>query len=348
AEHGLFIVQKKYFDSLFLIHRLFGFIPIPLPGVTLLMGLLFVNLVCGAIIRAPKSWRAPGMLIAHSGILILLAAGFVCQTFSTDGYLRLYEQESSDEFQSYHDWVIEIRQHTAAGDGEPVWVIPTGDLQAIRPGAAHRFFAESIPFDLTVSRYLNNCVPVRAVNAHGDGVDGLAFEARPLEKEAEFNIAGALVTLRDKSSGKAHPALLWGQEKHPFVLDVEGDIWSVGLTRRTWRMPFSIHLDKFTVERHPNTEIARVYQSDVTRIEGAVQEQVKISMNKPLRYRGYTLFQATWGPQGAPEGTPLFSGFAVVRNPSDYWPLYSCIVVGAGLLIHLVQKLLFFLKRRPA
>ena len=26
-----------------------------------------------------------------------------------------------------------------------------------------------------------------------------------------------------------------------------------------------------------------------------------------------------------------FSTFAVVRNPSDHWPLYSCIIVAVGL-----------------
>ena len=40
AEYGLFAVQKKYFDSLFLVHKLFGLIPIPLPGVYLLLALL--------------------------------------------------------------------------------------------------------------------------------------------------------------------------------------------------------------------------------------------------------------------------------------------------------------------
>jgi hypothetical protein len=40
----------------------------------------------------------------------------------------------------------------------------------------------------------------------------------------------------------------------------------------------------------------------------------------------------------------MFSVFAVVRNPSDQVPLYACIVIGMGLLIHFGRKLVFYLK----
>ena len=54
ANTSLFDVQNKYFNSFFLVHDLFGKIPIPLPGVYLLSVLLFINLTCGAIIRVRK------------------------------------------------------------------------------------------------------------------------------------------------------------------------------------------------------------------------------------------------------------------------------------------------------
>ena len=69
-------------------------------------------------------------------------------------------------------------------------------------------------------------------------------------------------------------------------------------------------------------------------------------MNEPLRTDGLVLFQANWGPQNAPPGTPLFSGFAVVRNPSDYWPLYACIVIGLGLLGVFLPRLFQFAGRQ--
>ena len=47
AHSSLFDVQNKYFNSFFLVHYLFGVIPVPLPGVYLLTALLLVNLTCG-------------------------------------------------------------------------------------------------------------------------------------------------------------------------------------------------------------------------------------------------------------------------------------------------------------
>ncbi len=69
---GIFDVQKKYFESLFLIHDLFGVIPVPLPGAYLVMALLAVNLTLGGIVRARKRPAQWGMLLGHIGILVLL------------------------------------------------------------------------------------------------------------------------------------------------------------------------------------------------------------------------------------------------------------------------------------
>lgn len=348
AEFGIFEVQRKYFDSTFLIHRLFGAIPIPLPGAFLLLVLLFVNITLGGIIRAPKHWRYPGMLIAHSGIIILLAAGFVTFHFSTTGNLRLFEGQASNRFQSYYDWVIEIRRLEPEPDDD-VLVIPTRDLESIRRGAARTFVSDRLPFDVIVAGYAPNTRPAFAHNAPFiKAVDGVYLETLPRDAEAEMNVAGAHVTLAARNGGPAPEGLLWGQQLHPFTARIGDALWAVYLTRRSWELPFTVLLDDFTVERHPNTSIPRVFMSEVTKIEGHAHEKVRISMNKPLRHQGYTLFQATWGPQDAPAGAPLFSGFAVVRNPADHWPLYSCIVVAAGLLIHFMQKLIAHLRRRRA
>ncbi len=345
AEHGLWAVQKKYFDSVFLVHHLFGRVPIPLPGVYLLMTLLFVNLLCGAIIRAPKSWRAPGMLIAHGGILLLLLGGFVTFHFSTDGMLQLYEDESSDVFKSYHEWVVEVRQVEPA-PSEQVWIVPLQRLERGGARAVRRVTAPEWPFTLALSGFQPHSRPLLQAAPLHRRVDGVALHALPREPEQEFNVPGLYVDVVP-AAGAAVPAegILWGLERHPLAVAVGDARWTVGLARRQWQMPFTVRLDTFTVEHHPNTAIARTYRSDITRFEDGHEEQIRISMNAPMRHRGYTLFQATWGPQNAPPGTPLFSGFAVVRNPADQWPLIACIVVGVGLLIHLLQRLIRQVRR---
>ena len=68
-------------------------------------------------------------------------------------------------------------------------------------------------------------------------------------------------------------------------------------------------------------------------------------MNQPLRSDGFTVYQSNWGPQGAAPGARLFSGFSVVTNPSDQWPLWATIVIGLGLLIHFTIVLVRYLIR---
>ncbi|MDA1043970.1 MAG: cytochrome c biogenesis protein ResB [Verrucomicrobia bacterium] len=346
VDHGLYAVQKKYFDSLFLIHQLFGRLPILLPGVYLLMSLLFVNLTVGGIIRVRRSWRHPGTLIMHGGILVLLLGGFVAHHFSTSGNMQLYEGRSSNEFTSYYDWVIELRQRDEQG-GTTVYSIGPNTLKHLRPGEERNFHHDALPFDVNVAGYAINSRPrPSGGNSAFVSVDGFYLQSLPRDPEAEANVAGAYVTLTEKGGGASHEAIVWGFEFAPFVTTIGGTSWSVGMVRQKWELPFTILLDDFTVEMHPNTGIAKVFLSDVTKIEGRSQEKIKITMNEPFRYKGYTLFQSTWGPSNAEPGTPLYSGFSVVSNPADHWPLVSCIIVAIGMLIHFLQRLFVHLRTR--
>ncbi|MCX5757664.1 MAG: cytochrome c biogenesis protein ResB [Candidatus Hydrogenedentes bacterium] len=104
-------------------------------------------------------------------------------------------------------------------------------------------------------------------------------------------------------------------------------------------LPFTIRLDKFTRELYPGTEIAKTYASDVTRTEGEASQAVRIAMNEPMRYRGYTFYQSSWGPPGAGPHDRLYSSLAVVHNPAEQLPVYACYVIALGLTIHFAVKL---------
>ncbi|MDA0576474.1 MAG: cytochrome c biogenesis protein ResB [Verrucomicrobia bacterium] len=345
AEFGLYVVQQKYFNSLYLVHWLFDVVPIPLPGVYLLLVILFINQVCGGMIRLIQRRGPIGVLVAHAGILLLLVSGFVTFHQSNHGSMRLYEGETANEVESYTDWVVEIRRLEPT-PSDRIWIIPTKDLEAMGPFGARTFAAADLPFALALAQYQVNCVPVPGGAPPAlPPVDGVSLLPQARAKEVEANAAGVYVEVVDKAGGAPQRSIVWAYERHPFAFTTGTERWAVAMKRRTWSIPFDVRLDRFTVELHPNTQIPKVFRSDVTKSEGESHEAVNISMNAPLRYRGYTLFQASWGPQNAPPGTPLFSGFAVVHNPADHWPLYACIIVSAGLLLHFFQKLFFYVKR---
>jgi hypothetical protein len=85
--------------------------------------------------------------------------------------------------------------------------------------------------------------------------------------------------------------------------------------------------------------MAKEFSSDVTVTGPSSTRALKISMNQPLRDKGLVLYQASWGPSNARPGDRLFSTLAVVSNPSDQWPLWSCLVIAAGMLLHFTRKL---------
>lgn len=338
---SLFDVQNKYFNSFFLIHNLFGKIPIPLPGVYLLSVLLFINLTCGAIIRAKKDWRHPGMLIAHGGILYMLIAGFVTYHYSTSGHMTLYPQDKSNEYQSYYAWEIAVSE---LKDGFYAKDYLIEDKQFSDMGAkdAREFSHSDLPFTLRLENFQSNSVP--APSTDGAGVDGLRLVSRESEMNAEQNAAGVYAMVIETETKQVQNGLLYGFSTAPWVVTVKGQDYAIELRHKSWSLPFTITLDQFIRDLHPRTGMAANFESVVTQTEGPVDRKVNIRMNEPLRYKGYTLFQSGWGPQDAGPGARLFSTFSVVKNPADQWPLYSCIVIAIGLLIHFLQKLFSYLR----
>jgi hypothetical protein len=347
VDQGIYDVQKKYFESVFLIHDLFGVIPLPLPGAYLVMVLLAVNLTLGGIAHAPKGRSHWGILIGHAGILFLLLGAAVQYNYSASGNLTLYEGEQSSEFESYYEWEIAIAE---ASDEGPYteYIIPGDRFMDLGPTGARTFRNADLPFELVLHGVYRNCMP-RPVEAEGENaaqaVDGFRLVAMASEKQAERNAAGAHVTIQPRH-GEPVEGILWGFSQLPLTLELDGKMWVIDLRKRRYQMPFTVALDKFTHEMHPGTQMPRKYESEVRKIENGIEQSVTISMNQPLRHRGYTLYQASWGPTDARPGENLFSVFAVVNNPADQWPLYATIVITFGLALHFTQKLVVYLREQ--
>ena len=343
VNQGLFEVQKKYFESYFLVHQI-GPVPIFLPGAYLLLALLFVNLLFGAIIRAPKQWKHPGMLIAHGGILLMLLGGLVTFQASTRGYMQLYEGQRSEEFVDYHDWEIVITELDGPQAGRQ-HIIQHDQFASMAPDATRTFYSDDLPFDLYIEGFLRNCRPVSSMAA-AQGIDGFQLQPLELEKEAEMNLAGAYAIAIDKDTQESAESILFGFTQGPWVYENDGVHYSVDLRKRRYQAPFTIELTKFIHEMHPGTGMASNFESVVTKIDGDSDRQVHIRMNEPLRDQGYTFFQASFGPKNAQPGQPMFSVFEVVNNPADKWPLYACIIITFGMSLHFLQKLYAYLKRQ--
>jgi hypothetical protein len=348
VHHGLYDAQKLYFESWIVIGRE----PVPhvLAGGLLCMGLLAVNLFVGGLVRIQKRTRTLGVMIVHVGIALLLASGFVKLYHSDDGNLRLFEGEASDEFQSYYLCEVAVWD---AGQPGPVeeHLIPHEHFTDLVGSRARTFTHPGLPFELEFTGFLRNCKPQPKGpmwQAESPEVDGYALEQLPKDQEAERNLPGLTLRLRDPATGATKTDLLWAVQQHPSTFEAGGKTWAIDLRHKRYSMPFTIRLVDFRKEDHPGMTMARSFESDVLQVVGGVERPVRIQMNEPLRDGGLVLFQSSWGPSTAGPNDRLFSVFSVVRNPSDFWPAYACGVILVGLVIAFVPKLVKFVRAQNA
>jgi hypothetical protein len=383
-EGGLWKTQKQYFESWGLIAELpLSFwgnaigpdanqwtIRIPLPGAYPVMLLLFINLLVGGMMRLKWRARNAGVLITHIGIALLLVAGFVKLEYSYSGALSLFETPSegpevpnrlyeSSTFVSFHDYELALLKDN--GDTLEERIVPESQLLAAVNNTV-KLTGAGLPFELQIHHLLENCRPlpkgpmVRATTPvldAGDNGPGVYLEPMTVNPAREMNVAGAYVRVMVK--GKQHAeGIVYGAEmrpresrRYPFTFEVDGARYALDLRKQMFDLPFSLRLESFVKRDHPGTMTAADYRSFVSVNDGGQKRDAQIYMNTPLRKDGFVVYQTSWGPQinGRPAGgPPWFSVFEVAANPSDQWPMYACWVIGIGIFVHMLLKLLRFLQ----
>jgi hypothetical protein len=345
TEFGLHEVQRKYFESFFLIHRA-GPVSIPLPGANLVMCLLFVNLLVGGMLRMRKDKARVGILIVHFGIAFMFVASFVKMYHSEDGHVTLFEGQGANHFESYYRWELSVAEQIGEGRLRERVIPQEGFIDVSAEGPVTLTSSE-LPFDLIVETFMPNCEPFPKgpmFDVEVPVVDGIFLKSMELDSQAERNIAGAYVTALVKETGERLPGVLWGRDAAPWTVRAGGRDWAVDLRHERYPMPFTLLLDDFTKEDHPRMSMAKSFESDVTVVEGGASRTLTISMNEPLRDGGLVLFQSSWGPSTAGPGDPLFSTFSVVRNPADHYPAWSCFIIAIGLVLHFLRKLVRYVR----
>jgi ResB-like family len=343
---GLHEAQKTYFDSWWLLQPIMGYEIIPLPGGLLVMAVLFVNLLVGGILRMRKSWPRLGVLIAHVGIAMILVSGFVKFAFAEEGGLHLYVGRSASEYGSFHEWEIVIAEPTD-GDRVVEHIVPGKEFLDLSAG--ERVFRHTdLGLELRLSKLAMNCLPKPAGETVSPATpvrDGFFLETMALSKDAETNIAGCYVEVVDLRGGEKHEGLIWGAERYPFTVDVGGRRLGISLRKKRITLPFKVTLQETERQLHPGVMTAKAYSSEVLITDGDVTQNIHIEMNQPLRYKGIIFFQSGWGEADPATSMPRYSFFAVSRNPADSWPLWSCIVISIGLVLHFCRSLYRYIRK---
>jgi len=348
---GLHEAQKNYFDS-YIWWQQIGPLSLPMPGANLLLWVLFVNLVCGGIVRMRRHRSTIGILIVHLGIVLMLAAGFVKFHLGDEGYIRFYEGQTKAEFVSHFKWELAVTEVASPEHGGSAreFIVPGEWFEDLPTGRIATYTSPELPFDIALRDWIPNArpQPQGSDDLRSEVIDGFGMVEIPKDTEAKRNIAAVTVELRDKATGQTHRGQLWGVQLHPWTVVIDGVVYGIDLRKKSFPLGFDVRLDKFTKTDHPGINSPRDFRSRVTRTEEGFQETVEISMNEPMRHGGFIFFQSQWAESDAASRGSMYSVLAVARNPSDKWPEISCWVIAAGLLLHFLTKLIRYAKSQHA
>ena len=332
VNQGLFLAQKEFFHSWFF--TIGGIIP--LPGAQLIFWIMFFNLLCAAITHFIYKWSELGILIIHLGLLTYFAAAFVTFYNSQESNLTLAEGEGSNVSTDYHEWELSVWPDRQSNINE----IAAYDASRLKNDTQLDF--NELGFKVIVRSYFPNVQAYRTslqMNTetffNSSGIQRL--EPFPLNKEPEKNFPGGTFEIQT-IDGQHFPLLLYGGETKAASLKIGEKKYNFALRRKRYPLPFTLTLKDFTMAKHPGTDIARSYQSKVIIEHDGVSRDVLIYMNHPLRFKDFTLYQASYAIDSLGRE---FSTLAVVKNAGRLLPYIAAAVTFAGLLIHfLIQGLL--------
>lgn len=316
---GLYAAQARYFSSFIL-----WLGPLPLPGSYPTLGLIFISLLAKFLLASPWNRAKAGTNLTHLGILLLLLGGLITGITAREYFIVIPEGGKNAVMSSYHDRVLAV-EHT---DGTVMAVYPLDELE--RGAVAVPMKGISIEINKTC-RHCTAQIPADDRGRIGMAEKMDLIDADP-QPEDELNLSGITFTIttpEEKQNG-TYITL----EDVP-IRPTFGDI-IIYVRRAQETLPFSIALKDFVEERHPGTGTARAFHSDVIVEDGGVNWPARIEMNEPLRYKGYTFYQASFtrGADGT-ESTVL----SAVKNAGRIFPYVASAVIFAGLLLHLVLRL---------
>ncbi len=329
---GLYDSQKLFFSSLIL---WWGWLP--LPGGRAVSALLMMSLLAKLIFASPWRKATAGIFIAHLGVLMLLLGGLITSVFGIEGYLSLKKNEQGTQFFDYHQRLLTIRKNDIS-----LLQIPLADMHKNQQIADN-----ALPFTLHIQDSCRNCTMALRADKNAS-LKGSAQKVKlaeiPAELEDERNFAGIELAVSGIKSEADGTYILFEPMEHQPRFTIGNDIYNITLGRASYALPFALQLLDADKETHPGTDVPRSFRSSLLLIDGNLQQRATITMNHPLRYKGYTIYQSSFN-SGEGSSAPESVSFAIVKNSGRAFPYVASITLCIGLLIHLCFRLPTILRR---
>lgn len=257
-----------------------------------LLGLLALNVLAAMVTRWPWSRHQAGFLVAHAGILLVLAGSVVSLYGGLDSTMALYEGETSARV-SLPEQSLQLR-------------IPARGIGATFP----------VRFDTH---------PPRAGQELRLALPGTDVVLVALEHWRDGERSAVLVRLEAGGARGESFWVSWGELRRAAI---GSQAATVAFQPPQAALPFSVTLLKFSNESYPGSRMAATYESTV-RVDDPERGSFEalVAMNRPLHHRGYVFFQSSFV-----EGQPMVSIFSVARAPGLPLVYLGTALIGAGIV----------------
>ncbi len=343
---GIHAVQARYFQSLLVYWSPAGSnwrIPI-LPGGYLLGSVLLINLLAAHAVRFQLSKKKIGIILLHFGVILLLIGQLLTGLYARETQMRMDEGQTLGYSEAPREVELAVIDSTDPKFDQVV-AIPEEVL-------AHQGMIQNptLPFTIKIRQFMPNsrlamrsqvpqAPPSTATVGFGQNIV-VTPEPRTV-KDDERDLGAAFVEL-DGVQGSLGTWLVSNAipETQSFTLD--GHTYSIIMRQRRFYKQFALTLLDFEHDRYAGTDIPKNFSSRVRLIDFKRGENrdVRISMNDPLRYRGYTFYQSGF------DNNDKTSILQVVKNPAMLLPYIACGLVALGLLTQFSMHLFGFVRKR--
>lgn len=321
---GLYESVQTYFSSF-----IFWWGVLPLPGGLLTIAIITTALSFKFLFYSKWNFKHSGIILSHLGVLILLYGGLITSVTNKEGFMIIPEGDVVSNFSSYRNRVLNVE--------------PSQDKKIAIPFETLKVGKEIKLDDITIKidELCDNCSAQAPTGGDDKVLQGLAENMElvsvPSEIEAERNLSGITLSLTQSSNESEIGTyiLLEDIPKNP-EFKTEKQTIKLSLGREKSPLGFSVKLIDFQKTDYPGTNKAKEYQSDLIIYDKNAEWPVKISMNKPFRYKGYSFYQSSFVENPELEATVL----SVVKNSGRAFPYISSLIIFLGLLIHLIIRLI--------
>jgi hypothetical protein len=262
----------------------------------LVLALFGASVIASTLIRWPLSWRSSGFFICHLGLLTSLAGAAASATLAIRGRIDLHAGGETAKY---------VRV-TRGGS-------PTGEYAQLGFDLRlDRFKAESYETEYRVGYYEQEPA------LDESGRPGMRWTLKAsFDPDADKHRLPNGDSFRIKTQNPAAHAVLaeinqGGLPKEQLLVAGTQSAFFLSQTR-------VLVFEKRADEK-------RAYISWVTAQQGASETKSVISVNDPMTYAGWTLYQVNYNPQD-----PTYSGLEAVYDPGVPWVFTGFFLISLGV-----------------